>query len=63
MTAHRCPGPGCTRMVGNHIFACRTHWFRVSPPTRRAIYATKDLPLTDGNRWRIVQDAIREMQR
>jgi hypothetical protein len=37
---HRCPRPGCTQRVPDHLFACRTDWFTLSRGTRQAIWAT-----------------------
>lgn len=61
MTSHECPSPSCSIRVPDSMFACRAHWFKISAPTRRAIYATRGLPLTDDTRWAIIQDAIDEL--
>lgn len=36
---HACPAPGCRRRVHANMLACRTHWFSLSPDTRRAVWA------------------------
>lgn len=59
---HRCPAPGCQVKVADTLFACRTHWYQISAPTRRAIFATAGLPLTHDQRWPIVQDAMDELR-
>lgn len=35
---HGCPGDGCTRRVGSGMLACRTHWYMVPTPLRRAVW-------------------------
>jgi hypothetical protein len=57
MATHRCPKRGCPVAVPDHLFACLRHWFQIDPLVRNAIYATKNLPLSDPHRWEIVQQA------
>lgn len=37
---HACPKDGCEVMVGRNILACRTHWYQVTPETRRRVNST-----------------------
>lgn len=39
MTAHTCPGPGCTAQVAPDRLACARHWYQVPAPLRRAVWA------------------------
>jgi hypothetical protein len=46
MTTHKCPAPNCLLRIPNSMLSCRPHWYALSLPTRAAIYATADLPLS-----------------
>lgn len=37
---HECPYKPCARRVSREYLACRAHWMKVSPPTRRRVYDT-----------------------
>lgn len=37
MSVHLCHAPGCTRAVPESKFACRGHWFMLSPNLRAAV--------------------------
>jgi len=40
MTPATCPHPSCQQRISRRLFACRTHWFQLSPPVRAAIWGT-----------------------
>ena len=40
MATHTCPGKGCQIQVPRHQLACRSCWFKVPAPLRRAINET-----------------------
>lgn len=58
--AHECPRNGCVRRVGDEMLACRTHWYLVSPATRRRVWTTYKAGDVDEHR-EAMADAISEM--
>lgn len=38
--SHICPHPDCQVRISRRLFACRTHWFQLSSPVRKAIWDT-----------------------
>lgn len=60
-TGHRCPRVGCTvEGLPAHLFACRPDWFALSSPVRRAIYATRALPILHPDRQAVFAAAHEE---
>lgn len=57
---HECPKDGCTRRVSTEMLACRSHWYQVTPATRRRVWSAYQSGDTDAHHKAIV-DAIREM--
>ena len=55
--SHRCPGH-CGRVVPDHLFACRSCWYRLPLDLRRAISRTAHRSLLDDERQQIVSDAV-----
>jgi hypothetical protein len=41
-----CPRQGCKVKIPDALFACRDHWFALSPSVRAAIYATNGKGVT-----------------
>lgn len=62
MPNHVCPGFGCDRQIPFGVLACRKHWARVSPATKRAVLDQwRNDPLGDGYRTARA-DAVQEMR-
>jgi hypothetical protein len=59
-TTHECPRTGCKARVGRHQLACRSHWYAVSPTTRREVNAAYRSGDT-GRHVAAMHDAIDEM--
>lgn len=38
MSAHECPGGGCTERIGSDRLACRNCWFRLPKALRNEIW-------------------------
>lgn len=37
-TTHKCPKRGCERRVPLHMLACRSDWYAIPAPIRRAVW-------------------------
>lgn len=35
---HICPAPGCGARIAFDLFACKNHWYRVSPANRGRLW-------------------------
>ena len=55
---HRCPRPGCVVDVPDYLFACRDDWWTLPGEVRRAITATRNVPLPDAARTDAVARAL-----
>ena len=42
MSAHKCPGPGCTVQVSPGKLMCGPHWAEVPAPLQAEVYAAWD---------------------
>lgn len=60
MKTHRCPRRGCPEQVPNRLFACSPDWFKLTLPTRSAIYATASKSVLDPERRAAIEDALME---
>jgi hypothetical protein len=40
--SHKCPGPGCTARVADHMLMCRPHWYQVPRALRNDVWAAWD---------------------
>ena len=36
--SHHCHYPPCKKVVPRKLFMCRSHWFRLPPPLRSAVW-------------------------
>ncbi len=58
--AHTCPAEGCDRQVPTEQLACKSHWYRVTPATRRRVWSAYQHG-TDEQHHAAILQAIAEM--
>lgn len=63
MRTHECPAPECGARISMSLFACRSHWYALSPATRSEIWATVSLPVIHPDRLAVIRRAAREWER
>jgi len=58
---HECPGNRCTKRVPEDMLACKTHWFKVTAPTRAQVWHWYFADRHGPEHLAAIRQAIREM--